>query len=252
MDPHAGDRQARATSFGSAADDYARYRPAPPVEATMWAVGSSPGLVIDLAAGTGNVAQQLLSTAESIVAVDIDPRMLVTLGRRLPGVTRVAARGEKLPFVTAAAGAVVISSAWHWLDPEQAWPEMARVIKPGGTFAVVQSGPDRSVPWVDDVLSARRRRRIGGRSGDRRRVQPPDGMPFSPVEERSFTATVPYEVANLPGLATSYSGAIVLSVEKRHAIMEVVAARAAAHPEISAATKVDLPLRCRVWRTRRT
>ena len=131
------DRQIRATSFGSAADDYARYRPAPPAEAAEWAVGRSPGLVIDVAAGTGHLARHLLGRTNRVVAVDIDRRMLATLGNRLPGVARVVARGEELPFVSGAAGAVVISSAWHWLDPGQAWSEIARVVRPGGTFSVV-------------------------------------------------------------------------------------------------------------------
>ena len=82
------DRQTRATSFGSAAEAYARYRPAPPAEAAEVALGLSPGLVIDVAAGTGHLARQLLRTATRVVAVDIDRRMLAILGRRLPGVPR--------------------------------------------------------------------------------------------------------------------------------------------------------------------
>jgi hypothetical protein len=58
------DQPARATSFGSAAEDYARYRPAPPAEAAEWAVGPSPGTVIDLAAGTGNLARSLSGRRE--------------------------------------------------------------------------------------------------------------------------------------------------------------------------------------------
>jgi SAM-dependent methyltransferase len=85
------DRQIRATSFGSAADDYARYRPAPPAEAAEWAVGHSPGLVIDLAAGTGNLARHLLRMTDEVVAVDIDRRMLASPGQ--PAAGRAARRG---------------------------------------------------------------------------------------------------------------------------------------------------------------
>jgi SAM-dependent methyltransferase len=250
------ERQIRATSFGSAADDYARYRPAPPAEAAGWAVGHSPGLVIDLAAGTGNLARHLVRMTDEVVAVDIDRRMLAALGNQLPGVSRVAARGEELPFVSGAAGAIVISSAWHWLDPQRAWPEIARVIRPGGTFAVIGSGPDRSVPWVDDVLGHRgsdRRSGAAAAAGDRRwNVERPADTPFSLEEERTFTAAVPYEVADLPGLAASYSRVMVLPAAERRALREEVAARAAARPELAIGTTVDLPLRCRVWRAVRT
>ena len=256
------DRQARATSFGSAAEDYARYRPAPPEEAADWAVGPSPGLVVDLAAGTGNLARQLMRAADRVLAVDIDRRMLAALGRRLPAVARVKARGEELPFVSAAVGAVVISSAWHWLDPDRAWPEIARVIRPGGAFAVMWSGPDRSVAWVEAVLGRREadgtrdaaaHPAAGERAGRRRwQVDLPVGMPFSEVEECTFTAGVPYKVVDLPRLAASYSRIMVLSAAARRAAMEEVAARAATRPELAMDSTVDLPLRCRVWRAVRT
>ncbi len=244
------DRQARSISFGSAAEDYARYRPAPPTEAAEWAVGDSPGLVIDLAAGTGNLAQRLLSNTDRLVAIDIDRRMLAVLGSRLPGVVRVAARGEELPVRVGAAGAVVISSAWHWLDPERAWPEMARVIQPGGSFAVMWSGPDRSVAWVDDVLGHGRddRRPAGSGAARRRQIEVPPGVPFSSVEVQTFAGIVPYDVADLPGLAASYSRVIVLSPAEQRAARERVAARAAARPELAGRDAVELPLRCWVWR----
>ncbi len=247
------ERQIRATSFGSAAEDYARYRPAPPAEAAEWAIARAPGLVIDLAAGTGNLARHLIRWTDRVVAVDLDRRMLAALGGRLPAVARVAARGEELPFADSAAGAVVISSAWHWLDSDRAWPEIARVIRHGGTFAVMWSGPDRSVAWVEDVLGHRRdeRGRDGG-AGRRWHLELPAGTPFSLVEERTFTAAVPYAVADLPGLAASYSRVMVLPAGERRAAREEVAARAAARPELAAAPTVDLPLRCRVWRAVRT
>ena len=250
-------RQVRATSFGAAADDYARYRPAPPAEAAVWAVGRSPGLVIDLAAGTGNLAGHLLPVADPVVAVDIDRRMLAALGNRLPRVSRVVARGEELPFAAGAAGAVVISSAWHWLDAERAWPEIARVIRPGGVFAIMWSGPDRTVPWVDEVLRLRQGDQASSGvdsppAGRRWQVEPPAGTPFSLIEGRTFTSGLPYAVADLPGLAASYSRVIILPGPERRAIQEEVAARAAARPELAHLTMVDLPLRCRVWRAVRT
>jgi SAM-dependent methyltransferase len=219
-------------------------------------------LVIDLAAGTGSLARHLVLFAEQVVAVDLDPRMLAILGKRLPGIARVAARGEELPFAGGSAAAVVISSAWHWLDPDRSWPEMARLIRPGGTFAVMRAGPDRNVAWVADVLGRRKEEGIpdgtdglsrGGRAAGRMwPMNPPAGIPFSPGEERTFVTSVPYQVADLPGLAASYSRLMVLRPDKRRAARDEVAARAAARPELIVASTVELPLRCRVWRAVRT
>ena len=248
------DRGVRATSFGAAAEEYARYRPAPPAAAAEWALGASRDVVIDLAAGTGNLTQHLIRDAASVVAVDIDARMLAVLGRRLPNARRVAARGEAFPFRPGAAGAVVISSAWHWLDHDAVWPELARVIRSGGSFAVMWSGPDRRVPWVADVLGQRSGGRDGvtadGRDGWFRRwqIDIPGGIPFSGPEERTFVASVPFAVSDLPGLVASYSRVMVLPVEHRRAAVEAVAGRAAACPDLVGLPIVDLPLRCRVWR----
>lgn len=247
----------RATSFGSAADDYARYRPAPPREAAEWAVPPGREVVLDIGAGTGHLTTYLLDLAGLVVALDLDARMLAALGRRLPGAERVVARGEVLPLRDGAVGGVTISSAWHWLDPAAAWPELARVIRPGGAFAVLWSGPDRDVPWVRDVLGARRVPRAEesdtgqGVATPRRRVDVPEQAPFSPPEHRTFLGSVPFAVADLPGLAASYSRVRILPDDERDAVMRQVASRAARCPELDAPT-VELPIRCLVWRTVRT
>jgi SAM-dependent methyltransferase len=254
------ERQTRATTFGSAAQAYQRYRPAPPADAAAWALGPCRDLAIDLAAGTGKLTQSLVGQVDRVLAVDIDSRMLAVIGRRLPGVARVAARGEVLPLRSGAAGAVVISSAWHWLDPDLAWPELSRVIRPGGTLAILWGGPDRGVPWVRDVLGHRltdqadQSDRAGGDGDDReawvrrRQVDIPLGGPFYRPEERLFSASIPFAVADFPGLAASYSRVMVLPVARQRQTEEAVAARAAARPELVGVQTVDLPLRCRVWR----
>lgn len=244
----------RATSFGSQAEDYSRYRPAPLAEAAAWAASGAPGTVVDLAAGTGGLTRHLVELGAPVVAIDIDPRMLAVLGRRVPGVVRAAAMGEAIPLRAGVAGAVVISSAWHWLDHDRAWPELARVLGPGATLAVVSSGPDRTVPWVGDVLG--HRSRAGGEASGwwsrRRRVELPEAAAFAEVEERDFAGHVPYPVADLPLLVASYSQLIVLSAEERQVAMDEVAAKAAARPELAGLEIVDLPLRCRVWKAVRS
>ena len=252
-----GDVSLRATSFGSAAEDYARYRPAPPPEAADWALRRHWDLAIDVGAGTGNLTRYMAARSNRVVAVDLDVRMLTALGRRLPDAKRVVARGEVLPFRTGAAGAVAISSAWHWLDPDLAWPELARVIRPGGVLSVLWSNPDREVPWVAEVLG---HRRVDGKEkgddekdarGRRRHIDVPLHIPFSRPERRVFLATVPFAVADMPGLAASYSGIRVLPEDERLSVMRDVASRAAARPELAGPT-VDLPLRCLVWRAIRS
>jgi SAM-dependent methyltransferase len=244
------DHQLRATSFGSQAEDYARYRPAPPADAAAWAVGSHRDLVVDVAAGTGNLTALLLPLAERVVALDLDRRMLRVLGQRVSGAVRAAARGEALPLRGQTADAVLISSAWHWLDHDRAWPELARVLRSGGALAVLWGGPDRTVPWVAEVLGHRRAPGGPGSGwwGRQREVALPADAPFTGVEDRVFSGEIDFAVADLPRLAASYSRLITLPAGERARALAGVAAAAARRPELEGRTTITLPLRCRVWR----
>ena len=117
------------------------------------------------------------------------------------------------------------------------------------------SGPDRSVEWVGAVLGHRRDdadRQASGLNLRRWQIEVPPGVPFSDIEARTFEATIPYHVSDLPGLVSSYSGVIVLPPEQQRAARDWVVAQVADRPELAGRTTVDLPLRCRVWRAVRT
>ena len=54
----------------------------------------------------------------------------------------------------ASADGVFVSSAWHWLDPERAVPEIGRVLRDGGRLGVIWTSRDRDVDWVRDLAAA--------------------------------------------------------------------------------------------------
>src|ERR1039458_4149713 len=149
-------RAARAYSFGAVADDYDRYRPGPPLEAARWVLGDDRRSVIDLGAGTGGLTRSLVQLAPRVTAVEPDARMRGVLAKRSGGAVVLGAVGERLPFADGTADGVVASSSWHWMDPEAAGAEVARVLRVGGVFGLLWSGPDRRVDWVSDLLGRRR------------------------------------------------------------------------------------------------
>ena len=73
--------------------------------------------------------------------------MAAVLCSRSPGVHVVSGRGEALPLMSQAADALLISSAWHWMDPAATLPEIARVLRDGGRFGVIWTSRDRTVNW---------------------------------------------------------------------------------------------------------
>ena len=125
-------RAERARSFGEVAEDYDRLRPSPPDAAVDWLLPDHAEAVADLAAGTGLLTRALVRRVPRVVALEPDERMSAVLPANSPPARVVRAVGEQLPLAAAIVDGVFIQSAWHWLDPDRAIPEITRVLRPGG------------------------------------------------------------------------------------------------------------------------
>jgi SAM-dependent methyltransferase len=147
MDLHAR----RADSFGAHAFAYAEHRPDYPVAAVRWALsslGSEPLDVLDLAAGTGKLSSVLVAEGHRVTAVEPNEAMLSELVRRVHDVRALPGHAEHIPVPDGTVDAVLVGQAFHWFDAEKAFPEIARVLRPGGVVAGFWNDEDRSVPWV--------------------------------------------------------------------------------------------------------
>jgi ubiquinone/menaquinone biosynthesis C-methylase UbiE len=125
--------------FNRMADVYDARPPYPPA---LIAQLARPGArVLDLAAGIGHVALPLAALGHEVTAVEPARAMLSRLERRAAEqsltVRAVHAQAEALPFERAAFELVVIADALHFLDAERVGHEVARVLAPGGTLAIV-------------------------------------------------------------------------------------------------------------------
>jgi SAM-dependent methyltransferase len=249
------DRETRRLSFGSVAEDYDRYRPAPPPQALDWLIPPGAQAVLDLAAGTGAVTRQLAGRAGRVIAVEPDERMRAVLSTRCPEAEVLAGRGEDIPLPDASVDAVVISSAWHWLDPERAVPEITRVLRVGGVLGVMWISRDTRVPWVAEFNRLARESREADRRPDdvpggprrRREVTFPPGTPLSGTEEHAVEYTLPMTKDDLAGLLGTYSGVITLDPDRRADFTRRVRALLDGQPW----EQVDLPLICRCLRSTR-
>jgi SAM-dependent methyltransferase len=251
------DRDTRRLSFGSVATDYDRYRPPPPPQALDWLVPKDATAVLDLAAGTGAVTRLLVGRAEKVYAVEPDERMRAVLAARCPQAVPLAGRGEDIPLADASVDAVVIASAWHWLDPDLAVPEIARVLRPGGALGVIWVARDTRVDWVAEfnrLLRAGREADAapdgerGERSGRRRReVTFPPGSPMSGVQEHTVEYSLPVTKDDLFGLLGTYSGVITLDPARRAEFSQ----RARDFLDQQSWDHIDLPMICRCLRSTR-
>jgi SAM-dependent methyltransferase len=247
------DRETRRLSFGSVAADYDRYRPSPPPQALDWLLPPDADAVLDLAAGTGAVTRELIGRAARVIAVEPDGRMREVLAARCPQAEVLAGRGEDIPLPDASVDAVVISAAWHWLDPELAVPEITRVLRVGGVLGVIWNSRDARVPWVAEFNRLARESREADRPperqpGSRRReVTFPAGTPMSAVEEYRVEYSLPMTKDELVGLLGTYSGVITLDPGRRAGFSRRVRAFLDGQPW----DRTNLPMTCRCLRSTR-
>jgi ubiquinone/menaquinone biosynthesis C-methylase UbiE len=138
----------RARSFGAVAEAYDKGHPGYPADAVSWLVGDQPRTVLELGAGTGKLTEELVRQGHDVHATDPDPEMLRMLRQRCPDVRTSIATAEAVPVPDRSVDVVVAAQAFHWFDPEQALPEIARVLRPGGRLALVWNESDERIPWV--------------------------------------------------------------------------------------------------------
>ena len=127
--------------FNRLADDY-RARPGYPTALVnrLAALAGGSGTVVDLGAGTGLLAVPLAGRGIPVRAVEPASAMLDVLregARGLP-VDPVHASAEETGLPDGAASLVLVADALHWVEPEAAGHEAARLLAPGGAVAVVE------------------------------------------------------------------------------------------------------------------
>ena len=99
---------------------------------------------MDIGAGTGEKAAMLLreSPGAEVYAVDPNPKKIAEAQRAHPGVKSSVAGAEKLPFDDAFFDKAYSTMALHhFVDLDRALQEVVRVLKPGGTFVVMEIEP---------------------------------------------------------------------------------------------------------------
>jgi ubiquinone/menaquinone biosynthesis C-methylase UbiE len=150
MTDTADDKRATADSFGVAADAYldsdVHRQGADLDRLASWCADATRAL--DVATGAGHTAGAVAAAGvPHTVATDASPEMVATTVGEFD-VEGVVSDAERLPFADDAFDAVTCRiAAHHFPDPEAFVDEVARVLAPGGTFAL----EDNVAPEDDDL-----------------------------------------------------------------------------------------------------
>jgi SAM-dependent methyltransferase len=238
------DKSVRARSFGAAAEAYERARPGYPAAAVDWLLPAGARTVLDLGAGTGKLTRALAQRDLDVVAVEPLEEMRATLAWVLPEGRALEGTAEAIPLDDDSVDAITVAQAWHWVNPERATAEVARVLRPGGTLGLVWNRRDERVDWVarlGDVMG----------SGDADVIEMDGveiGPPFGPTETFITDWERPMNDDLLVEMAASRSYVITATARRRHEILDGVRELVDADPHLG--TEFDLPYRTFCFRAR--
>lgn len=240
----------QALSFGAAAGNYDRYRPRYPAAALRWALDGlrTPARVVDLGAGTGILARGLLALGHEVVPVEPDAGMRAQLDAATSGATAIAGSAESVPLPDGSVDAVLVGQAYHWFDRERAHAEIARVLRPAGTFAPIWNVRDDSVDWV---AALSRIVSVEHTAGDMIEKYGDFGDDFDAVELGEFPHQTPLSTDEVIGMLHTRSYYLTAESAQQERIDRELRELFATHPDLAGQARVELPYRTLVFRARR-
>jgi SAM-dependent methyltransferase len=206
-------------SFGNVAETYDRVRPpysTKLLDRAQEVLGLDPAArVLDLAAGTGRLTRELERRFGEVTAVEPDERMRGVHGSAVEG------SAEAIPLEDASVDAVFVGEAFHWFDPAQAIPEVARVLRPRGGLAIFWNHWfETEPPLPDDALAILRE--PWERSQAQRRPPWDEAFtesPFEPLQVERERDEITVDPDELLTLYSTTSSLAVLPAGERDAIL---------------------------------
>lgn len=240
-------REEMSTSFGAAAGVYESGRPEYPREAVEWLLapvrsGERALRVADVGAGTGKLTRTLVEAGAEVVAIDPDPHMLATLRGNVHAVPTFVGTGERMPLPDASLDAVTFGQAWHWVDPDPASREVARVLRSGGVLGLIWNVRDERVDWVERLTAI-----MHGSAAEAMIAEggPEARHPFSSFARRTWEWKRPITRPEFLDMVASRSCIITAEPAERERILREVGEL---YDEVGGGGGVALPYRTEAFR----
>jgi SAM-dependent methyltransferase len=210
-------------------------------------------VLVDLAAGTGQLSKRFMSRGLNVVAVEPARNMRGVLEARLPTVGILDGTAEAIPLDDGTVDVVVVGNAFHHFQREAAFAEIRRVLRPGGALALFWAWPledeQRSIPGMSEIYDVVEAARGSNEIATAYRSwaePPPAADGFGPFERSEFRVTHVIPSARLADLYATSSDVASLPAAARDELLVRIADLAGSLPEtleLPARTVVDLCIR---------
>ena len=213
-----------AASFDRAADAYELGRPGYAAGA-LDAVGlPADAVVLDLAAGTGKLTRQLVPRFARVLAVEPLQGMREVLERVVPEAEALSGTAEAIPLAEDAVDGVFVGEAFHWFATAATLDELARVLRPRGTLAILfnQVDGDFEPPLPKEFWESYRAGAIEKPPEQTVRTglwKAPFPGPFEPFVETTYPNPVELDRDQILAQAASWSMVGALPEPERSALL---------------------------------
>jgi ubiquinone/menaquinone biosynthesis C-methylase UbiE len=201
---------------------------------------------LDIGAGTGKFTRLLLERGLDVTAVDPSVGMMVQLTASTPDIRALAGTAEAIPLPDNSVDLATSAQAWHWVDDALGYPEVARVLKPGGSLSLVWNFRENTTGWMKELAHI-----IDDRDES---IEIESNRAFHPAFEEfeygvfSWSDTVSRD--GLLDLVKSRSVYLVAPPEEQEKVIDAVNNLLDTNPEISSSDSYELPYRTHTYRGR--
>ncbi|UNB52982.1 bifunctional 2-polyprenyl-6-hydroxyphenol methylase/3-demethylubiquinol 3-O-methyltransferase UbiG [Mycolicibacterium sp. YH-1] len=209
----------RAGAFGSAAEEYDRYRPRYPQGLVDSLVSTSRrDRVLDVGAGTGIASVQFRDRGAQVLAVEPDPAMAKVAATK--GIPVEVATFENWKAAGRQFDLVVFAQSFHWVDPQIALGKISSILTRRGRFVLLSNRITPVSPTRQELDAA-----YTGYLGTCERPAIDavyDGTLMTLIRQQGYTIkrrivteTLHYTAEAWANMVTTYSSVLTLTPEAR-------------------------------------
>lgn len=183
-------------NFSARSADYAQFRPGYPPQLFEFLFQNCQNFdcAWDCATGNGQIAVVLAERFRQVDATDISENQLKN-AKQKPNIRYQLARAESPIFPNRLFDLITVGQAAHWFDLQKFYPEVRRVIKPGGFLALVGYNLLRVDKPTETLIEYFYNTVLRGYWDGERRL----------VDEQYTTISFPFEEMPFPPMASEYS-----------------------------------------------